>query len=187
MKVRSVVLFSILSSACQNHQAQTSFDYASNLGIAVDKQDRVCLDISNAGLRQNQRIRFVNSGMPQTVGEAEIIAKTDQACTSLDRNTPGLHHYRFKVVQGSLEKSAPAFVLANFGGALTESATGASADLDGDGQTEFFRSCTSSEGVHLTVWSGKPLQGRRKWHYYYYLGFDVEPSCKEADTNSEAK
>ena len=43
------------------------------------------------------------------------------------------------------------------------------------------RSCTSSEGVHLTVWSGVPLRTRRLWHAYWYLGYDVEPDCRPAD------
>jgi hypothetical protein len=40
-------------------------------------------------------------------------------------------------------------------------------------------SCTSSEGVHYTVWTGTPLDSRRLWHAYFYLGYDVEPSCKQ--------
>jgi hypothetical protein len=43
------------------------------------------------------------------------------------------------------------------------------------------RTCTSSEGLHLTLWSGQPLKGRRLWHAYYYLGYDVEPSCRPED------
>lgn len=43
------------------------------------------------------------------------------------------------------------------------------------------RSCASSEGLHLTVWAERPLRSRRIWHAYYYLGYDVEPSCQEAD------
>ena len=39
--------------------------------------------------------------------------------------------------------------------------------------------CLSSEGVHYTVWAGEPLTSQRLWHKYYYLGYDVEPSCKE--------
>ena len=38
--------------------------------------------------------------------------------------------------------------------------------------------CTSSEGVHYTVWAGEPLTSRRLWHKYYYLGYDTKPSCK---------
>jgi len=43
------------------------------------------------------------------------------------------------------------------------------------------RGCTSSEGLHLTLWSGEPLKGKRLWHMYYYLGYDVEPTCQPAD------
>jgi hypothetical protein len=43
------------------------------------------------------------------------------------------------------------------------------------------RSCTSQEGLHLTVWSGEPLKSKRLWHEYWYLGIDVEPSCEKRD------
>jgi hypothetical protein len=43
------------------------------------------------------------------------------------------------------------------------------------------RSCTSSEGLHLTLWAGTPLKSRRLWHTYYYLGYDVTPTCTPAD------
>jgi len=48
------------------------------------------------------------------------------------------------------------------------------------------RSCTSHEGLHLTVWSGTPLESRRLWHEYYYLGYDVEPSCGEGEMREAA-
>jgi hypothetical protein len=51
-------------------------------------------------------------------------------------------------------------------------------DIDGDGTEETFRSCTSSEGVHLTIWNGR----QRRWHGYHYLGYDTEPTCSEAET-----
>ena len=43
------------------------------------------------------------------------------------------------------------------------------------------RLCPSREGLHLTAWDGEPLKSRRLWHQYYYLGYDVEPSCTEED------
>lgn len=44
------------------------------------------------------------------------------------------------------------------------------------------RSCSSHEGLHLTVWSGAPLSSERLWHRYYYLGYDLEPTCDSRDT-----
>jgi len=44
-----------------------------------------------------------------------------------------------------------------------------------------FRTCASEEGIHATAWSGAPLASPRRWHSYYYLGYDVEPDCTPAD------
>jgi hypothetical protein len=42
-------------------------------------------------------------------------------------------------------------------------------------------SCTSSEGVHVSLWSGADAQRVRLWSAYYYLGYDTEPTCSEAE------
>ncbi|MFQ5989729.1 MAG: hypothetical protein ACE5K9_07425 [Candidatus Methylomirabilales bacterium] len=55
------------------------------------------------------------------------------------------------------------------------------ADLDRDGLQETFRDCTSHEGVHVTIWSGPPLEGSKRWHAYFYLGYETVPSCVERD------
>ena len=47
------------------------------------------------------------------------------------------------------------------------------------------RSCTSQEGLHLTAWSGTPLTSQRLWHQYYYLGYDVEPSCDDREVRTQ--
>jgi len=55
-------------------------------------------------------------------------------------------------------------------------------DIDGDGVYESYRFCTSAEGVHFTVWAGEWFEGRRLWHDYYYLGYDMSPTCTESET-----
>ena len=51
------------------------------------------------------------------------------------------------------------------------------------GQTPWrFRTCASEEGIHATAWSGIPLAAPRRWHAYYYLGYDVKPNCTAADS-----
>jgi len=44
-----------------------------------------------------------------------------------------------------------------------------------------FRACASAEGMHLAVWEGAPVRGRRLWHEYVYFGLDFEPDCSPRD------
>jgi len=53
----------------------------------------------------------------------------------------------------------------------------AQADLDQDGQSEVFSSCATSEGIKFTVWTGRANQGEPRWSGYYYLGYDLQPTC----------
>jgi hypothetical protein len=63
------------------------------------------------------------------------------------------------------------------------------ADVDGDGLLELVRSCASSEGLHLTVWTVlrptvAPDSGETpRWHSYHPLGYDVEPNCTARETS----
>jgi len=42
-----------------------------------------------------------------------------------------------------------------------------------------YRQCAGSESLHLTAW----MDGRRIWHGYYYLGYDVEPDCRPEEVD----
>jgi hypothetical protein len=44
-----------------------------------------------------------------------------------------------------------------------------------------FRACSSMEGLHFSVWTSDALKKKQVWHRYFYLGYDVEPTCKDAD------
>ena len=49
-------------------------------------------------------------------------------------------------------------------------------DLDGDGRPETVSECTSLEGMHILVSTG---DGEPRWHAYFALGYDVEPTCPD--------
>ncbi len=44
-----------------------------------------------------------------------------------------------------------------------------------------FKVCASTEGLHATAWAGPPLASTRRWHAYYHLGYDVDPTCNESE------
>lgn len=90
--------------------------------------------------------------------------------------------YEIRTLEPGLDPSAPAISVSGAAGKFQKSGDYISADINGDGNREHFRVCASSEGIHLTVWSGEPLHGKPKWHQYYYLGYDVESNCTPAET-----
>jgi hypothetical protein len=114
----------------------------------------------------------------------EITRKLDRACIE-GQTKSGFDYYEFKVLSGVLPDRTPAFALAGVSSAPAITPGGLGADVDGDGQPEVFRSCGAVGGVHLTVWTGKPLIGPRKWEEYYYLGQDQGEKCSEAEIKPE--
>ncbi len=57
----------------------------------------------------------------------------------------------------------------------------ATAELTGAPPAEYFRECTGNESMAFTVWTGRPLIGKRIWQRYIYLRYDTVPTCKKKD------
>ncbi len=96
--------------------------------------------------------------------------------------SPEDHFYRVRIDSPVVpQRGSVWFAVLVDDGVLSASADGIVGDIDHDGTVERLRVCTSSEGLHLTIWSGQPLVGTRRWHRYFFLGYDVEPSCTEKD------
>lgn len=166
----------------QTARAATPFNYSANVGMALQKENAACLYIGNDRLTAGQRLRFVNTLAAHSDGEVEIVSKADVQCQDANQEQPGMTRYSLKVIRGALRKGAPAFAIANFDRPFRQVKNGVTADLDGDGRQEILRTCTSSEGVHLTIWKGAAFQGKRRWHGYDYLGYDVTANCRASET-----
>ena len=156
------------------------FSFPQHLGVAVRQADGVCLNIHNGSLSAGTKVTLVILSSPQSVAEAEVL-HADSACPDVDKGDTGLRRYRLRVLKGELPPSLPSIAVSGSMGPFQLNGERVTADVDDDGLPESFRLCTSSEGIHLTVWSGTPLSGVLKWHQYYYLGYDVEPNCTSKD------
>lgn len=133
-----------------------------------------------------QTIQFVTASTPQTIGRARIIGRSS-ACPALFVDSTPSAFYDAQVVSGALEEGLPALALASVTAPLTLNDSLFSTDLDGDGQMDTFHWCTSAEGIHLTLWNGAPASGRREWHRYVYVGYDLDPTCTEAESRPDAR
>lgn len=156
-----------------------AFDYASQLGVAeVNEDGEGCLTIVNSDLLKGEIIKVVNlDAAPTKIMDMTIEDKLTSSCSRNPISPKGCSFYSFKTEA----YFSPSIAIARFHGDVKIMNGKAQGDLDRDGKFETFRECTSPEGVHLTVWAGEPLKTRRLWHQYFYLGYDIEPSCTGRD------
>jgi hypothetical protein len=166
--------------------AQPRFDYMRQIGVvAVQKNGRPCLAIPAPDLPNGTRLALVwvpmeGAGRPPQIRSARVTGRQPNLCDIPEAAEPADSSYRVTTTGGPLNEG-PSFAVLIGSGRLAVTGSTVAGDLDGDGVLETFRVCTSTEGLHLTVWSGEPLKGTRRWHRYFYLGYAVEPSCEEPD------
>lgn len=157
---------------------------SSKVGVVYrDSQNHLTLDIPRSTLRQGTRVVIitfpdqsllccatVNKVSPVELESIQHVIFDNAKSTTYDLRMDQKHddvRFGFGVI-------ASPSVFSTRGSEVV-------ADLDRDGVRETFRDCTSHEGVHLTIWSGQALVGSRRWHAYFYLGYETEPSCVEGD------
>jgi hypothetical protein len=187
MKLRRVTLLAcLLLSLCSARTAESKgrFDFSSHVGVAIQKSGTTCLYIRNAELATGSRLSLVQLSVPQKVKDAKVERPDVEGCHSIDAGDHNLRSYVIQVEGDEPPPNTPTIAVYGFEGAFQSNGGYISGDIDGDGRPEFFRFCTSSEGVHLTVWSKDALKGTRRWHQYYYLGYDVEPNCTPAESKA---
>jgi hypothetical protein len=173
------VIFSAVAISGHAGEKQEVFNYSTQIGVAeIGATGDGCLTIPNPTLREKQAVTLVIFGKPQKVIEKNIDKKLKTSCTKNTETPPDASFYAFPVGK---EHFDPAIAVVGAAGDFKVVKGKVRADLIGDGTSESFRACTSNEGLHLTVWAGEALKSKRLWHEYYYLGYDVVPSCKATE------
>jgi hypothetical protein len=183
------IALAILLALLSNPQVTAHrFNFKSQVGVVDNQLDQACLVIQNPNLAVGTPLSFVTPHRRQSVVKATIAQKLSKSCSrNAETGTDGSPSFYLLKLTGSHPTypldvpQSPAIALINPISPVTLRGGVAGGDVDGDGRTETFRICTSNEGQHLSIWSGKALQGKRRWHFYYYLGYDVVPSCHRKD------
>lgn len=173
----------LFSSACRTPREarKTRFSYSSDIGIVVVKSGKTCLEIHNASVSPNSKVSLVVPTVPQSTSDAVVIGRADDLCPTIDPSDSSLDRYEVFTAKDNTPSSGPSIAILGSIGPFARVGNLMAVDVDNDGRQEFFRSCSSAEGIHFTVWSGKPLEGARRWHQYYYLGYDVAADCTQQD------
>jgi hypothetical protein len=150
-----------------------------------------CLAIFNDALQPGMKIvltdqppHYEQDDKP-AVREASIVGRVSEECDdhlSASHDFEGkVSYYTIRTSPGEWQGTFYQVAIVNPWQPLTVQDGKVTGDIDGDGAPEFFRNCFSNEGVHYQVWTGVPLEGQGRWHWYVYAGYDLEYNCSEKE------
>lgn len=159
--------------------------YTPKIGIAVNPGDRTCMAIQNPNIATGSPVTLVSAMPPETFTQAEVTGPAKTACPITKEVDPTVSSYELRVPQGPPQKLTPMIAVLGPSGPFSMGPNNnVQADLDQNGKTETFRTCSSNNGIHLTVWFGNPLDGTLLWHGYYYEPSNpgIGPACTAKET-----
>jgi len=179
----------LLMAAISCRKASETKQPAAAAAVAFPFAERIgwfqgpCLAISNQHLARGTSVALVVTGDPQKVQLARNLDQTTDptTCKALMQGRakmnakPGLSFYALEA--GSVGSTDMGIGIVEPPASLAVVNGLARVDLDQDGQSEVFSSCATSEGIKFAVWTGKAYQGEPHWSGYYYLGYDLQPTC----------
>lgn len=182
--VLAAVLLLVATGAARKKKPREveGFVYAQRLGAAeVQQQGQVCLIIPNSKLKPGDPVAVISTD--GGVEPAQVTAKLEKGCARHPNSEPGDAFYTLQLAKNRLEPGTLGLGIADYSGPFENSGEFVGFNtLRLQGKPDYFSSCTGGEGVNLLVWNGLPHQGTLEWHRYYYLGYDVEATCTDADT-----
>jgi len=159
-----------------------AIDTSHDLGLVVGRsQGDLCLSINHGELQPGRELILIwvpVPGEPHTpeIGRGKITVKTVTPCDATNAQAND-SYYRLeaaKLGNGRIYIAVAARPNALRIGNRAISARFVNEELS-------FRSCSSTEGLHFSAWSGTRTKQHPVWRRYYYLGYDVEPTCVERD------
>ena len=162
----------VVTLALSVGQGEPRFGIASLSGTAV------CLAVAGTPVAEGAEVTLVTPEKPQRVHRAVVHGRAS-ACPALERAGVAGPYYGIAGPPAAGDTPMAVAILGTVEAAASSDIVEVAFGPTGEPVT--VRSCSSHEGVHLTAWRGKPREGRRLWHSYWYLGYDVEPSCTDKD------
>ena len=193
---RIVVLCLAVATACgreprnDEFSAEPGADTVSVFGpddsprMFVADQDssgtRLCFK-SDLNFPSGTPVTVVHSAFPQYATSGRLGKRTKSPCFPPPRASDDSMEYSVDAPEDTIgRRGVPVVILGKVPAAKMRGDT-VTLLVEAGKPPWRFRTCASEEGIHATAWSGTPLAASRRWHAYYYLGYDVEPNCTPRD------
>jgi hypothetical protein len=187
-----VCIVLVTSNCSRPPEPASAFRFEQQIGIAHLSQAREgCMAIANASIKPDTRVTLADQGAEHLLTEISsvtqaIAGERINECDgnhlySTELSVSGPTYYRLHLME-EWKGNGYAFVIVDPSGPISVNKDQRiEGDLDGDGTKESFRMCLSNEGAHYQVWTGEPLTGQPRWHWYVYAGYDTEANCTEKE------
>ena len=158
--------------------------------IFVADQDssgtRLCFDAPDLGFAVGTPVTVVHPAFPQYSTTGRLGRRAKSPCFPPPRASPDSMQYIVDAPADTIGRhGVPIVILGKLPKAEMRRDT-VMLEIESGKEPWRFRTCASEEGIHATAWSGAPLAAPRRWHAYYYLGYDVEPDCTPADYGADS-
>jgi hypothetical protein len=142
---------------------------------------RLCFDAADLGLVPGTPVTVVHPAFPQYSTTGRLGVRSKSPCFPPPRSSPDSIQYVVDAPGDTIgRRGVPIVILGKLPNPQMKGDT-VTLEVEKGKEPWRFRSCASEEGIHATAWAGVPLTAPRRWHAYYYLGYDVVPDCTPAD------
>jgi hypothetical protein len=188
--VRHVIppLCVVLGLACKAEKGSFTgdepFDYSARMFIADEDSSGtfVCFTAADTTLLPDTRVTIVFTGHPQHSAIGRIRSREKLPCIpGPPMPPPDSIQYVAEMPRDTSDRIGIPVVLLGSVAKPVQRGDTVTVEIEPGQPPIRFRFCASTEGLHATAWAGTPLASSRRWHAYYYLGYDVDPTCTEAE------
>jgi hypothetical protein len=190
LRIRVIGLVCIaIGTACgrdrtEISEAAQSFTVLAEDGTArmfVADQDssgsRFCFEAADTTLPIGAQVTVVHPGFPQRSARGHLSARSKRPCFPPPPGSLDSMEYVVDAPGDTIGWAGVPIIIVGSAPAVVMRGDTVTLAIEPGKPSWRFRTCASIEGIHATAWSGVPITAPRRWHAYYYLGYDVDPDC----------
>jgi len=175
MRNNNIILITLLIASCVSAK---SINNGKLLGVVFIKNNNHYFAVQNDSIENNSKINvyFKNKIIVAKV-ESKVSADTNFDCSvNFKYSDDAISYYKIKF-EDEIMREGIGFLEV---GSSTNNDYAIIKNMKKK-QYSNYKWCLSNEGVHFNIWENEPYKSKKVWKAYLYLGYDVEPTCSEAD------